>query len=119
MQGKETPDRKTETDSTVGVDVSKSWLDAHVLPAGENLRVANTPEGIRKLKRWLRRFAVTLIAVEATGKWHRALHRSLHAEGWRVAAIKNKMRTTTVKPWYRRRVVGALARRMAARLAAG
>jgi 4-hydroxybenzoyl-CoA reductase subunit beta len=29
------------------------------------------------------------------------------------------MRTTTVKPWYRRRVVGALARRMTARLAAG
>lgn len=28
------------------------------------------------------------------------------------------MRTTTVKPWYRRRVVGALARRLAARLAA-
>ena len=28
------------------------------------------------------------------------------------------MRTTTVKPWYRRRVVGALARRMTARLAA-
>ncbi len=87
MQGKETPDRKTETESTVGVDVSKSWLDAHVLPAGESLRVANTPEGIRKLKRWLRRFAVTLIAVEATGKWHRALHRSLHAEGWRVAVV--------------------------------
>ena len=87
MQGKETPDRKTETDSTVGVDVGKSWLDAHVLPAGESLRVANTPEGIRKLKRWLRRFAVTLIAVEATGKWHRALHRSLHAEGWRVAVV--------------------------------
>ncbi len=28
------------------------------------------------------------------------------------------MRTTTVKPWYRRRVVGALARKLAARLAA-
>ena len=62
-------------------------MDAHVLPAGKSLRVANTPEGIRKLKRWLRRFAVTLIAVEATGKWHRALHRSLHAEGWRVAVV--------------------------------
>ncbi len=27
------------------------------------------------------------------------------------------MRTTTVKPWYRRRVAGALARRLAAKLA--
>ena len=85
MQGKETPDRKTETDSTVGIDVSKSWLDAHVLPADKSLRVANTRDGIATLKRWLRRFQVTLIAVEATGKWHRALHRNLHAAGWRVA----------------------------------
>lgn len=29
------------------------------------------------------------------------------------------MRTTTVQPWYRRRVVGAIARRLVARLAAG
>jgi len=28
------------------------------------------------------------------------------------------MRTTTVRPWYRRRVVGALARKLVGRLAA-
>lgn len=87
MQGKEVPERKTETYTTAGIDVGKSWLDAHVLPAGESLRVANTREGIGKLKRWLRRFQVRLIAVEATGKWHRALHRNLHGAGWRVAVV--------------------------------
>ncbi len=85
MQGKEVPGCKAGSDSKVGIDVGKGWLDAHVLPADQSLRVPNAPEGIRKLKHWLRRFQVTLIAVEATGKWHRTLHRSLHAAGLRVA----------------------------------
>jgi len=87
MQGKEVPERKTDLDSSVGIDVGKHWLDAHVLPADEGLRVPNTAEGMRKLKRWLRRFRVALVVVEATGKWHRALHRSLHASGFRVAVV--------------------------------
>jgi transposase len=87
MQGKEVPERKTEIYPSAGIDVGKSWLDAHVVPAGESLRVANTRQGIATLKRWLRRFEVRLVAVEATGKWHRALHRNLHDAGWRVAVV--------------------------------
>jgi transposase len=41
--------------------------------------VGNDRDGIRKLKRWLGSFDIALVAIEATGKWHRALHRSLHA----------------------------------------
>jgi hypothetical protein len=52
MQGKEVSEQETQK-CTAGIDVSKNWLDAHVLPAAESLRVANTREGIRKLKRWL------------------------------------------------------------------
>jgi 4-hydroxybenzoyl-CoA reductase subunit beta len=37
--------------------------------------------------------------------------------GETVRSQSRPMRTTTVKPWYRRRVVGALARRLTARLA--
>jgi len=85
MQGKELSKPTTETESSVGIDVGKTWLDGHVLPQGDRLRVTNSAEGIRKLKRWLRRFTVRLIAVEATGKWHRTLHRSLHASGLPVA----------------------------------
>jgi len=36
-----------------------------------------------------------------------------------VRSQSRPMRTTTVKPWYRRRVVGAIARRLCARLAVG
>jgi len=87
MQGKELSESEAVIDTSVGIDVGKSWLDAHVLPAGDSLRVANTPAGIAKLKRWLRRWPGAPVVVEATGKWHRALHRGLHAGGWRVAVV--------------------------------
>ena len=84
MQGKEASEQET-LHCTAGIDVSKSWLDVHVLPAGELLRVSNTADGIRQLKRWLFRRLPKLVAVEATGKWHRALCRSLHASQIAVA----------------------------------
>jgi transposase len=87
MQGKEASNQETESKSSVGIDVSKSWLDVHVLPAGEARRFANTDVGIRQLKRWLQRLAPALVAVEATGKWHRPVRRSLHAAGVPVAVV--------------------------------
>lgn len=78
MQGKEASEQETPK-CTAGIDVSKSWLDAHVLPASESLRVANTVAGIRQLKRWLVRHEAKLVVVEATGKWHRLVYRSLSA----------------------------------------
>ena len=87
MQGKESSERETKAKSNVGIDVSKSWLDVHVLSSGDTLRVPNTREGIRKLKRWLMRFDLALVAVEATGKWHRPLQRSLHASAIPVAVV--------------------------------
>jgi transposase len=87
MQGKEPSEREPQAKCSVGIDVSKSWLDVHVLPAGAMLRVPNTREGIGKLKRWLWRFDLTLVVVEATGKWHRLLHRSLYASAIPVAVV--------------------------------
>ncbi len=52
MQGKEASEQESRN-CTAGIDVSKDWLDAHVMPADKSLRVTNTREGIRKLKRWL------------------------------------------------------------------
>jgi len=85
MQGKEASEQETKAKSNVGIDVSKDWLDVHVLPGGEQLRVPNTCEGIRRLKRWLTRFELALVVVEATGKWHRHVQRSLAASGIPVA----------------------------------
>src|SRR5215207_7613842 len=85
MQGQEALEQEIKVKSSVGIDVCKSWLDAHVLPAGMSMRVPNTAAGIRTLKRRLAPFDVGLVAVEATGKWHRVLCRSLHASGLAVA----------------------------------
>jgi transposase len=87
MQGKEASEQETKAKSNVGIDVSKCWLDVHVLPSGESLRVANDCQGIRQLKRWLLRFEIALVVVEATGKWHRLLCRSLSASAIPVAIV--------------------------------
>ena len=87
MQGKEASEQETKVKSSVGIDVSKDWLDVHVLPSGEALRLPNTSEGIRRLKRWLARFDLALVVVEATGKWHRPLRRSLDASAIPVAVV--------------------------------
>lgn len=87
MQGKEASEQETRFKSNAGIDVSKSWLDVHVLPANERLRVANTCAGIRQLKRWLARFDIGLVAIEATGKWHRHVQRSLAASNIPTAAV--------------------------------
>jgi transposase len=87
MQGKEVSEQETKAKSSVGIDSSKCWLDAHVVPADERLRVPNTCEGIRTLKRWLLRFDIGLVVVEATGKWHRLLHRSLAASSIPTAVV--------------------------------
>lgn len=87
MQGKEASEQETGGKSSAGIDVSKSWLDVHVLPQRATLRVANTYDGIRKLKRWLRQFDLGLVVIEATGKWHRQVRRSLYAAGIAVAVV--------------------------------
>jgi transposase len=87
MQGKEASEQETKANSNVGIDVSKDWLDIHVLPADERLRVPNTCTGVRQLKRWLTRFDVALVVVEATGKWHRPVQRSLAASAMAVAVV--------------------------------
>ena len=87
MQGKELPKQEATGKSSVGVDVGKSFLDIHVLPSGQSLRLPNTKEGIRRLKRFLKGFDLGLVVLEATGKWHRAAHRSLCADGVPVAVV--------------------------------
>jgi transposase len=87
MQGKEASEQETKIESSVGIDVSKCWLDVHVLPANARLHVANSCDGIRRLKRWLRSYDVALVVIEATGKWHRHLHRSLVASAISVAVV--------------------------------
>lgn len=51
----------------VGIDVSKSWLDAHALPSGEAVRFANDHAGLDDLIAWLLPLGTDVVALEATG----------------------------------------------------
>jgi transposase len=86
MQGKKTIEPKS-CKSSAGIDVSKTWLDVHVLPAGERRRFGNDAAGIKSLKRWLKPFQPEAIALEATGKWHRPLARSLSADAMPLIVV--------------------------------
>ena len=79
MQGKESLEQAASAKCSVGIDTSKAWLDADVQPLDKRLRVPNTTEGIRKLKRWIAAFDPAIVVIEATGKWHRPAQRSLYA----------------------------------------
>ena len=85
MQGKDT--RSAGTAVYIGCDVSKSGLDIHAHPTGKTWRVSNDRQGIKALKRALGQMDVAMIVLEATGRWHRHLWRSLTASGLPVAVI--------------------------------
>ena len=87
MQGKALPERSAEMRVYVGVDVCKDWLDVYLHPIGQTFRVANAPEGLKSLKRQIAGTPVALIVMEATAKYHRLAHRSLHAAGLAVAIV--------------------------------
>lgn len=57
----------------VGIDVSKDHLDVHLRPAGLARRFDNTEAGHTELVAWLRERTPTLIVLEATGGYERAL----------------------------------------------
>ncbi len=54
MQGKVSPERSATTPVYVGIDVCKDRLDVYIHPVGLKLEFANSPEGIKRLKRSLK-----------------------------------------------------------------
>ena len=70
-----------------GIDVGKMHLDFFVHPLNIKLRVDNDKPGIRKLVRQCVRHGVQLVALEATGKYHRQAHEMLHNADIPVAVI--------------------------------
>ena len=77
--------------TTVGVDVSKAHLDAHANPEGRAARFPNTPDGIRRLVKWIGTEPLRCVAYEHTGCWHRPLEAALLRAGL-PAAGANPMR---------------------------
>ena len=65
------------TEHTIGIDISKSHLDAFRLEDQAARQFENSPRGIRALIRWLDETPVARIVFEPTGAYHRALETAL------------------------------------------
>lgn len=61
------------TDSFVGIDVSSQTLDVCLLPTGEAFSENNSGKGLERLARRLKQTKPTLVVLEATGGYERAL----------------------------------------------
>jgi len=71
----------------VGIDVSKDQLDICVIPLSEEFSCSNTPRGIKQLCKKLTGLTVTLIVVESTGIYHRALVQVLNNMGLPIRVV--------------------------------
>ncbi len=87
MQGKVMSEHSASHEVGVGIDVCKEWLDIHILPAGTVLRFSNTKKGHKQLLSALKPLVVRIVVMEATGKYHRGVHRFLHDAGLSIAVV--------------------------------
>ena len=63
--------------STIGVDISKDFLDVHCPLDGVSKRFENTKAGHKELIRWLRKTPIARIVYEPTGPYHRSFEQAL------------------------------------------
>ncbi|KAB3084387.1 IS110 family transposase, partial [Escherichia coli] len=71
----------------VGIDVSKATLDIAASSAIEQFSVANDADGFDAIIAELRKHAVALVLMEATGGLEAAVACALQAEGFEIAVV--------------------------------
>lgn len=74
-------------DKVVGIDVSKDWLDVHVMPSGEHFRVGNDHAGVEGLAARLSALAPDVVALEATGGYEHVAVATLSAAQLAVIVV--------------------------------
>lgn len=73
--------------SYVGIDVGKSWLDIFIHPARKHLRIRNDRKSVTNAVKNLHHHNVGTVVLEATGSYHRLVHTHLHEAGFDVAVV--------------------------------
>jgi len=73
--------------SYIGLDISKSFIDLHLLPQERDARFEHSTEGIAKLVTFLKRRKPTLIVIEATGGYESKVAAELAAAKFSVAVV--------------------------------
>jgi len=81
----------------VGIDVAKAQLDIALRPTGERWAVANDDVGIAALVAQLQTMPPTLIVLEATGGYQRAVVAALAAAGLPVAVVNPRQSRDVAK----------------------
>jgi transposase len=71
----------------VGIDVAKDKLDVHAWPTHQVMSVPNTPAGIDALVAGLTPLRVSLVVIEATGRYERRVAFELMGQGYEVAIV--------------------------------
>jgi len=83
--GSDTP--QVATPVVIGIDVAKGRLDVHVWPTHEAFTLDNTPAGVTQLLERLGLLAVSLVVIEATGRYERRVAFELMNAGYEVAVV--------------------------------
>jgi transposase len=85
------------TPCVVGIDVAKAQLDMALRPTGERWAVANEDTGIAALVARLQAVPPTLMVLEATGGYQRAVVAALAAAGLPVAVVNPRQARDVAK----------------------
>ena len=102
---------------TVGIDISKDWLDAFTAPEGRASRFPNDGAGFRRLIAWIGS-GVGRIAYEPTGPFHRDFEDTLLKAGLHLYAINPFQVRSFARSLGRRAKTDAVDARMLATMAA-
>ena len=102
---------------TVGIDISKDWLDAFAAPEGRSSRFSNDRAGFRKLIAWIGS-GIDRIAYEPSGPYHRDLEETLLKSGLPLYAINPFQVRSFARSLGRRAKTDAVDARMLATMAA-
>jgi transposase len=79
-----------QTTVFVGVDVSKDFLDVHVLPLDLSFRVENSDDGAAEISRRLAGLPKCLVVLESTGGYEDTLARELSRAAYTFAVVNPK-----------------------------
>ena len=90
------------TNNSIGIDISKEFLDAHRERDGTAARFPNTPTGFRALSTWLGDGIPSLVVFEATGPYH----------GYFERTFSGKLPLVKVNPLQARRFAQACGTRV-------
>jgi transposase len=85
------------TPRVVGIDVAKAQLDMALRPPGDRWAVANAEAGIATLLAQLQAVQPTLLVLDATGGYQRAVVAALAAAGFPVAVVNPRQARDVAK----------------------